>query len=85
MAGEPVENENRATCDGVPTRASTKVSAACLSWGSESSTEPDRSSSRATSRPQALSIVGLVRESCHTPPEASRCSELSIMKSLVDE
>ena len=74
------------TCEGVPTRALTKpVLAVFMAVRSVEVTEFDRSCRIATLIPHLAGNVGLFKEFCQTPPEASLfVLPVAIMKSAVD-
>ncbi len=74
------------TCDGVPVRASTKPALAAFIWTSWAAvTEFDRSCTIATLMPHLAGNVGLFRELCQMPPEASLLVlPVEIMKSALE-
>ena len=70
FAGAVAENVNIDIREGVPVRELTSVLAAFFRLGRAPPTEPDTSMRRPTSAPHWLGMTGLVREFCHTPPDA---------------
>src|SRR5262249_55441469 len=84
-AGAFVANVKVPTVDGVPVSASTNEFAAALRLTRSAPTEFDRSRISATLTPHLAGKVGLTREFCQIPPEASLLVlPVEIMKSTVE-
>src|SRR5262249_40675240 len=71
LAGAVLAKVNSASWDGVPTSEFVKGLAADFSDVREPATEPERSSTRATLSPQVAGRLGLLRDDCQMPPDAT--------------